>query len=339
MSASAPVSRRILHRLSAMAAAALLPLPSPAGDAPGTRRPPITGLSHVALWVANLDRSRAFYTGYLGFDEPYTLPARDGGVLLTCIKIHDRQSLELFPASEATPGRGDSLYHVAFETDNAQGLLDYLVSRDVRGPGGRPLPAIAPAGRIGNLNYFTEDPDGHIIEFVQYLPDGWTRAHKGRFLPDTRISGRMTHAGIVVANLGASLRFYRDILGFTETWRGSSDGRTLSWVTLRVPDGTDYLELMLVSAAPDTDRLHILHHVCLEVPGVAAAEQALRGRSLPEGCKTPTPARTGINRKRQVNVYDPDGTRVEIMEAATVDGRPAPSSEAPPPAAAAPPGA
>jgi len=123
-----------------MASAALLPAPCPAGDTPAPRRPLITGLSHVALWVANLDRSRAFYKGYLGFDEPYTLPTKDGGVLLACIKINDRQSLELFPISEATPRNGDSLYHVAFETDNAQGMLDYLVSRGVKGPGGRPLP-------------------------------------------------------------------------------------------------------------------------------------------------------------------------------------------------------
>jgi lactoylglutathione lyase len=314
-----------------MASAALLPAPCPAGDTPAPRRPLITGLSHVALWVANLDRSRAFYKGYLGFDEPYTLPTKDGGVLLACIKINDRQSLELFPISEATPRNGDSLYHVAFETDNAQGMLDYLVSRGVKGPGGRPLPATAPAGRVGNLNYFTEDPDGHIIEFVQYLPGGWTQANKGRFLPPTRISERMSHAGVVVANLEASLRFYRDTVGFAETWRGSSDGKTLSWVTLRVPDGTDYLELMLVGAAPDTDRLHILHHPCLEVPSVTAAEAVLRGRILPEGCKPLTPARTGINRKRQVNAYDPDGTRVEVMESGTVDGMPAPSSAAPPP--------
>jgi len=141
----------------------------------------------------------------------------------------------------------------------------------------------------------------------------------------------MSHAGVVVANLEASLRFYRDTVGFAETWRGSSDGKTLSWVTLRVPDGTDYLELMLVGAAPDTDRLHILHHPCLEVPSVTAAEAVLRGRILPEGCKPLTPARTGINRKRQVNAYDPDGTRVEVMESGTVDGMPAPSSAAPPP--------
>jgi len=36
-----------------------------------------------------------------------------------------------------------------------------------------------------------------------------------------------------------------------------------------------------------------------------------------------------------VNLYDPDGTRVEIMEPNTVTGKPVPSSAAPPPLASA----
>jgi hypothetical protein len=40
---------------------------------------------------------------------------------------------------------------------------------------------------------------------------------------------------------------------------------------------------------------------------------------------------TGVNRKRQLNLYDPDGTRVELMEPRTVDGTQAPPSTAPPP--------
>jgi len=39
----------------------------------------------------------------------------------------------------------------------------------------------------------------------------------------------------------------------------------------------------------------------------------------------------GTNRKRQLNLFDPDGTRVELMEPGTVDGQPVPSSTAPPP--------
>jgi catechol 2,3-dioxygenase-like lactoylglutathione lyase family enzyme len=300
---------------------------------PPPARPRITGVSHVALWVADLERSRAFYKRYLGFDEPFTLGNGAGCVLLTWIKVNDRQTLELFPVSAQTPKDGDSLYHLALETDDARGMLAYLRARGVRAPGGKPLPGEARRGRIGNLNYFTEDPDGHIVEFTQYLADGWTLQKAGQFLPPTRISHRISHVGFAVGDLQASLRFYVGLLGFREFWRGSSNGTTLSWVNLRVPDGQDYVELMLYAEAPGVRQLHILNHVCLEVPDAAAAAESLRTRPLPEGCRAPDPLKTGVNRKRQVNAYDPDGTRVEIMEAATVDGEPAPSSNAPAPKA------
>lgn len=301
-------------------------------DAP--KRPRITGLSHVALWVSNLEASRAFYKGYLGFDEPYSLGNAEGGVSIAWIKINDRQSIELFPLGEGKPAGGDSLYHVALETDDAQGMLNYLISRGVTGPGGKALPATAKAGRIGNLNYFTQDPDGHIIEFTQYLPDGWTVQKAGQFMPPTRIASRISHAGMAVANLDASLHFYRDILGFREFWRGSSDGKALSWVNLRVPEGDDYVELMLYAARPDAGRLHILNHLCLEVPDARSVAATLAARMLPQGCKATNPIHTGVNGKRQINCYDPDGTRVEVMEASTADGKPVPSSPAPTPAPA-----
>lgn len=141
----------------------------------------------------------------------------------------------------------------------------------------------------------------------------------------------MSHVGFAVRDLEASLRFYVGILGFREFWRGSSGRTTLSWVNLRVPDGDDYVELMLYGPAPGTKQLHILNHVCLEVPDAAQAARTLAGRPLPAGCRAPDPVKVGVNRRRQVNAYDPDGTRIELMEASTVDGRPAPSSAAPPP--------
>jgi lactoylglutathione lyase len=41
--------------------------------------------------------------------------------------------------------------------------------------------------------------------------------------------------------------------------------------------------------------------------------------------------KVGVNRKRQANLFDPDGTRIELMEPTTIDGKPAPPSTAPPP--------
>src|ERR1035437_9527743 len=143
---------RTIGFLALAAALASVPGASRAEGTPEPKRARITGVSHVALWVTDLDRSRAFYKGYLGFDEPYTLNNKSGGVLLTWIKVNDRQSIELFPVSDSTPRDGDSLYHVALETSDAQGILDYLNAMGVRAPGGKPLPVTARAGQIGNLN-------------------------------------------------------------------------------------------------------------------------------------------------------------------------------------------
>lgn len=143
----------------------------------------------------------------------------------------------------------------------------------------------------------------------------------------------MSHVGVMIGEFEASMAFYGGILGFRETWRGSSGGKTLNWVNLTVPDGEDYVEFMLYEKYPTTDRLRTMHHVCLEVPDVAKAGEILKSRPYPAESKAPTELKVGVNGKRQINYYDPDGTRVEIMEPATADGQPRPPSSAPPPVA------
>jgi catechol 2,3-dioxygenase-like lactoylglutathione lyase family enzyme len=135
----------------------------------------------------------------------------------------------------------------------------------------------------------------------------------------------------MMGNLDSAMMFYGDILGFKETWRGSSNGTMLSWVNMKVPDGDDYVEFMLYEKAPSVDRMGTMNHICLVVVDVAASGKILQSRKLPDGCKLPTELKTGINRKRQINYYDGDGTRVEIMEPKTIDGLPVPSSTAPAP--------
>ena len=287
------------------------------------RRPHITGISHAAFYVSDMAKARAFYEGFLGYRSPFAVTRKNPQEQLVWIKINDRQSVELFPGSEVSP-ETDRLYHIAIETDDAEAMRVYLQSRGVAVP---PKTAV---GKIGNKNYFVKDPNGNTVEIVEYLPGGWTLREKGKFLPDTRISTRMSHVGVMVGQLEASLKFYGEILGFTETWRGGA-GPLLSWVNLRVPDGTDYIEFMLYNKPPTREVLLTKHHICLEVDDVARAGETLRSRPLPEGCKTPDPMKTGVNGKRQINCYDPDGTRVEIMEPGIFDGRPVPPSKAPPP--------
>ena len=173
-------------------------------------------------------KSRAFYKGILRDSQrPFSLTNDDGSLRLTWIKINDRQTIEIFPEKETN---SDRLNHIAIETDDAEAMSDYLASRGVK------VPETTPKGRIGNLNFNIFDPDGHTVEIVQYMPDGWTVRERGNFLPASRISTRLKHVGIIVTNLTASLKFYHEILGFQETWRGSRNfTNQLSWVNMKDP--------------------------------------------------------------------------------------------------------
>lgn len=292
-------------------------------------RPRILGVSHAAFYVTDMAKARAFYEGFLGFASPFSIPRKNPAEQLVWIKINDRQSIELFPGSEVEPG-SDRLYHIAIEVDDADAMLAYLRAKGVVG---LPPTATSPIGKIGNKNFTIKDPNGNGVEIVQYMPEGWTVREKGRHLPATRIAQRMSHVGVMVGEFEASMRFYGEILGFREIWRGSSGGKTLNWVNMQVPDGEDYVEFMLYEKYPTTDRLRTMHHICLEVSDVAKAGEILKARPYPTGSKPPTEMKAGVNGKRQINYYDPDGTRVEVMEPNTYDGLPRASSDVRPPLA------
>jgi lactoylglutathione lyase len=286
-------------------------------------RPKVLGIAHVAVYVSDLAKARAFYEGLLGFGEPFTLPKPDGSVSIAFVKVNDHQYLELFNEEPKDDGR---LNHISIYTDNADRMRDYLASRGVAAP------ATVPKGRTGNKNFNVKDPDGHTVEIVEYEPDSWTAREAGKFMPATRVSDHILHVGFLVGNLDASIKFYGGILGFREFWRGNSaNSKTLSWVNMRVPDGDDYLELMLYDTLPAPDRRGTANHIALMVPDMAKALATLETQPARKDYSRQIAAQTGVNRRRQANLYDPDGTRVELMEPNTIDGQPPAPSTLPPP--------
>lgn len=100
---------------------------------------------------------------------------------------------------------------------------------------------------------------------------------------------------------------------------------------MRVPDGRNHVEFMLYSQLPPPDKRGGAHHICLEVSDAAKAVAELEARSGRKLYNRDIAVKVGVDKKRQVNLYDPDGTRVELMEDHTVDGTAAPSSTLPPP--------
>lgn len=285
------------------------------------KRPRILGVAHMALYVSDLAKARSFYKDFLGFDEPFALKRNDGSDRIAFIKINDLQYIELFAEAPKQEGR---LNHISFYTDDARALRDYLAARGVT------VPEKVGKGRTGNTNYNITDPDGNTVEMVQYEPDSWTAREQGKFLPDSRISAHLTHFGVLIGPLEPAMRFYRDTLGFQETWRGGS-ARQLSWVNMRVPDGEDYLEFMLYNKPPDEQQRGVKNHLCLVTPDIEKAVASLEARPARKSYGQPIEIKVGANRMRQANLFDPDGTRIELMEPNTIDGKPAPSSTAPAP--------
>ena len=286
------------------------------------KRPKILGIAHIALYVHDVDQARGFYKNWLGYGEPFQLDNKDGSLSMTFIKVNEDQYIELFPEKEA---KTDRLAHIAVQVEDAEAMRLYLAAHGVK------VPATTPKGRTKNSNFMIQDPDGHLVEIVQYEPDSFTRQAAGKFVDGPRISKHIAHVGITVRKLDASMKFYGDLLGFREFWRGSKEGKVLDWVNMRVPDGQDYVEFMLYDQPLSLSRLGTLNHMCLEVDDIEKATADLEHRPARKSYTRPLEIKTGVNRKRQMNLYDPDGTRSELMEPRTVDGNPAPSSVALPP--------
>jgi len=278
--------------------------------APAVPRPKIYGVAHIGLRTDYMETSRKFYTGVLCLAEPFSLdkPPEEGtGLLLTYFKVNDKQYIEVFP--ELTDPKQDRLSHISFETSDAEQMRAYLASKGVK------VPDKLEPMLDGNRGFDVFDPDGHDVEFVQYMPGSIHSKNFGKFLPKDRVSERMIHVGVVVKDRAAADRFYGDILGFQDIWHGGMKDNETDWVDMRVPDGTDWLEYMLNVKDPDPQELGVMHHMALGVPSVKAGYEAV----LKRGAKLDEKPQIGRDGKWQLNLYDPNFTRVELMEPKPVE--------------------
>ena len=117
---------------------------------------------------------------------------------------------------------------------------------------------------------------------------------------------RIYHLGFLVGNSQQSIAFYHDVLGFTETWRGGANPAELSWINMKVPDGDDYVEFMLYRDKPS--KFGTKNHISLVVPDINKAVAELQSRPYFKTYGKDLTIATGVNQKRQVNMYDPDLT-------------------------------
>jgi len=280
-----------------------------AGTAWSADRPPIIGLSHIGFQVADLQKSKTFYRELLGFEEPFRLAKEASEPDRVYFKINNRQYVEL--CGGLKPDQEDTWVHLAYETADVEAMRRYLSEKGVAVP-----EKIAP-DRIGNLSFLVRDFEGHSLEFVQYVPGSLFMKSAGKALPARRMSERMFHAGMPVTDLAEAIRFYKDILGFSEMLRSHTD-RTPNWINYKVPEAGVYIEWTLLDKNTDRRKMSLRHHIGLSVFDVQTAIETLRERAAALGQTAEGYPNVGFNNRWQVGAFDPDGRRHELMEPYTM---------------------
>ncbi len=252
-------------------------------------RPSIYGIGWVRLRVTNLEKAKHFYEEIFQLKEFRNKCFTPSAV---CLWINETQKLELLPTSSSHENGGLDL--VGFSTPDLEKMRRYLYSR-----------GLMPGEIVRNEREYFEVPDfeGHRAAFESAFENtGYV------FSP---ISSKILHAGFVVRDRDREDKFYRDILDFGLYWYGGFKDQDTDWYEIEVPDGDSWIEYMLnIPASADHKELGVQNHFSLGVKDVQVAAAQLRKNGL----KSFDGPEIGRDGKNSLDAYDPDDTRVEVME-------------------------
>ena len=272
------------------------------------QRPKISGIAFVRVKASDFKKSSETYSKILGLRPSAMGCITDNN---PCFAINASQHVELTQAQLGDPGSW--LDEVAFLTDNIRGMREYLLAQRIS------VSDIKIATH-GTSFIEMEDPEGHRIAFVQPV----STISVSRPMP-TLVSSRLIHAGFVVNNLNSMKHFYMDVLGFRLYWKGGfkdvprgtpQKDSDIDWFAIQVPDGTDWVEFMLnIPTNADHQELGVQNHFCLGVPNMQKALDQLHSNGLaPDSKFADDKSEIGRDGKWQFDIFDPDMTRIELME-------------------------
>jgi catechol 2,3-dioxygenase-like lactoylglutathione lyase family enzyme len=257
-------------------------------------RPQTYSIAFVRLKSSNLERSTAFYSTILGF------PSHAHGcknVTTPCFVVNLSQLIELIQGGPDL--HGSFVDEIGFTSAGIPQMRNYFSWQNI--------PASEVTTGVNGLRFFEfSDPEQHRLAFVE-APPAPDESHKA----PTQVSASLIHSGFVVNDRPAEDHFYHDLLGFRSYWHGGMKDSETDWLDMQVPNGTDWIEYMLnVPPNADSQTLGVMNHIALGVPDIHAAYRQLAAN----GWKPAEEPQIGRDGKWQLNLYDPDGTRVEFME-------------------------
>lgn len=249
----------------------------------------------MRVYTTDVPAATKFYGPTMGF------PTQQVGDTLVA-SVNTSQWVEVLTQAKP-PSPNSRMAAVAFTTTDASALQHYLQAKGVQ-----------PAEPLKQGEFAVRDPEGNLVYFVQRNASApaAAAAHASHPLPSAT-SHRIIHVGFIVRDRAKEDAFWREILGFRPYWYGTGHPGRIDYVSLQVPNGTGWLEYMLNQPAnPDLHTSGVMDHFSLGVDHMQTVLTALQ-RNGCEG-KMCTAIQAGVDGKIQLNLYDPDQTRVEYME-------------------------
>jgi catechol 2,3-dioxygenase-like lactoylglutathione lyase family enzyme len=254
-------------------------------------RPAITGVAFARFYTTDPVAAEKFYGSTLGLERK-----ESGGIWI--YPVNHSQWVELI--TKTKPPRPDTrLAAVAFTTTNVAQMQRYLEAHDIK-----------PEIPLKDGQFGVRDPEGNLVIFVQ---QGSEKLVSNASKAPNATSSRIIHVGFMVTDQAKEDAFWKGILGFRPYWHGGPKPDVDNWVSIQVPDGTDWLEYMLNNGPnPTLQHTGVMDHFSLGVDSMKATIGALSNNQ----CEGPncTKSQVGRDGKVQLNLYDPDFTRVEFME-------------------------
>jgi catechol 2,3-dioxygenase-like lactoylglutathione lyase family enzyme len=272
---------------------------SVAASAPDSpKRPHIYGIASVRVLVTNVSEAQEFYGKLISRDHPCIWcgqPQRN------TFSVNAVQFVEVAKPAASTSNRIDE---ITFATNDVSALKKYFAAHNVPTTGPPHPERASDVAKQPDVFLSVRDPEGHRISFVQMNAEVLDEFSKSQ-------TARLIHAGFIVRDRAQEDGFYKDILGFHLYWHGGMKDDETNWVSMQVPDGTDWLEYMLnVSPEADKHTIGVMNHIAIGISDIEAENYKVRKN----GIAVREEPKIGRDGKWQLNLYDPDDTRVEFME-------------------------
>jgi catechol 2,3-dioxygenase-like lactoylglutathione lyase family enzyme len=273
---------------------------------PSLEELPVMGIANVTFKVADLDTARAYYTKVLGLAEAFDLKDKSGKVTAAYFKFNDDQYIEIAPTWK--PGELNREERIVFQSTDLAKLHAMYESRGLK-------PSEIHTGPDGNPVFRVMSPEGQNLDFLQYVDGSFQGKARGKFLNPDRVSTHLWHVGIMTRETATAAPFYREKLGFTNLRFGTRgdymETPSRDANTETKPPLTDTPE---THAQYELEQWGAVNHIAIEVTDMRATRDVLQKRGGYSDLRVR--AHVGNNRHYLMFLFDPAGTRTEIMETA-----------------------